>query len=257
MVATSPAGWAARLRQGSHEYLLFPGQILRLGRADTNDIVLDDLKVSRAHALLEWNGAGFTLRDLGSANGTFVNGARLSVGARLLIDGDQVRLGTLELVYEIARTPEPDVAAADQPQSAGDFAASTPANEPAASEPAALKPADTEPSPQGAFASPSLLVTRGPDLGQEYPLWGETVTIGRASREATWEIRLTDRSVSRPHARLERREDGYVLFDLDSANGTLINGAPVVDQTLLKDGDVISVGETSLTFHLYQVLQSG
>lgn len=239
---TLPAGWTARLRQGTQDYWLFPGQILRLGRADTNDIVLDDLKVSRAHALLEWTGAGFTLRDLGSANGTYVNNQRLTAGARLLRDGDQIRLGWLELVYEISPAPE---------------SGPSPAAPPGAAATASAAEATVIAPPTRAFSSPSLLVTRGPDLGQEYPLWGETITIGRASREATWEIRLTDRSVSRQHARLERREDGYVLFDLGSANGTLLNGAPMTGSPLLKDGDVISVGETSLTFYAHQAVPGG
>jgi hypothetical protein len=51
---------------------------------------------------------------------------------------------------------------------------------------------------------PRLVVSAGPDQGQVFPLWGEVITTGRTSRDATWEIRLTDRAVSRPHARLER-----------------------------------------------------
>ncbi len=95
-----------------------------------------------------------------------------------------------------------------------------------------------------------LVVSAGPDLGQEYPLWGEQVLIGRASREATWEIRLTDRSVSRPHARIDKGPGGYTLTDLDSANGTQVNGSPVKAQPVpLRDGDVIMVGETRLVFH--------
>jgi pSer/pThr/pTyr-binding forkhead associated (FHA) protein len=103
----------------------------------------------------------------------------------------------------------------------------------------------------GMPGGPNLVVSAGPDLGQEYPLWGEQVLIGRASREATWEIRLTDRSVSRPHARIDKVADGYVLTDLESANGTQVNGSTVKGQPVpLKEGDVIAVGETRLVFHV-------
>jgi pSer/pThr/pTyr-binding forkhead associated (FHA) protein len=211
----------ARLRWGSEERLLYPDQSIRLGRAPDNDIILNDTKVSRSHAQLEWNGAGFTLRDLGSVNGTFVNGQRLANAARMLHDGDEIILSKQLLVYEIVRA------------------------EPAAPPPSPAAMGPTEPLGQmGSY----LFVSAGPDLGQEYPLWGEAITIGRASREATWEIRLTDRAVSRPHARLERREEGFYLVDLESANGTLLNGIPVQAPSALKDGDVISVGETRLTF---------
>src|SRR5512133_1957364 len=74
----------ARLFDDDREYLLYPGQSIKLGRASENDIVLIDPKVSRSHAALEWNGTGFTLRDLGSVNGTFVNEQRLIEANRLL-----------------------------------------------------------------------------------------------------------------------------------------------------------------------------
>ncbi len=211
----------ARLRWNGEERLLFPGQFVRIGRAGENDVVLPDPKISRNHAELEWNGSGFLLRDLGSVNGTYINGQRLDNSNRLLRDGDEILLSVQILTYEIIRAE-------------------------AARAPGALVSSGvTEPL---TAAGANLLVSGGPDMGQQYPLWGETITIGRASREATWEIRLTDRAVSRPHARLERREDGYFLVDLESANGTQLNGAPVRTPALLKNGDVILVGETRLTF---------
>lgn len=100
-----------------------------------------------------------------------------------------------------------------------------------------------------AIRGPYLVVSAGPDRGEIFPLWGEQTTIGRASREATWEVRLTDRAVSRPHARIERREDGYMLFDLNSANGTQVNGVLLEGPVELRHGDVISLGETRLLFH--------
>ncbi len=208
----------ARLRWGAEERLLFPEENVQLGRALENDVTLNDPKVSRNHAELEWNGTGFTLRDLNSANGTFVNGQRLVNTTRLLHDGDEILLSKLLMYYEIVRseTAEPVITG------------------------------QTEPLGQiGSY----LVVSGGPDMGQQYPLWGEVITIGRASREATWEIRLTDRSVSRPHARLEHHEDGFYLVDLNSANGTLLNGVPVQAAIALKEGDVISVGETHITFY--------
>ncbi len=96
---------------------------------------------------------------------------------------------------------------------------------------------------------PYLVVSAGPDRGEIFPLWGERTTIGRASREATWEVRLTDRAVSRPHAQLDRMEGGYLLLDLNSANGTQLNGTAVDHPLTLHNGDVIIVGETRLVFY--------
>lgn len=74
--------------------------IITIGRDITNDIVINDPEVSRHHARLTQTGSGYTLEDLGSTNGTFVNGQRLT-GARPLANGDMVGLGeTVTLAYE-------------------------------------------------------------------------------------------------------------------------------------------------------------
>jgi pSer/pThr/pTyr-binding forkhead associated (FHA) protein len=74
--------------------------VISLGRDITNDIVVNDPEVSRHHCRLTRGGGGYTMEDLGSTNGTFVNGQRLS-GARPLNSGDLVGLGeTVTLAYE-------------------------------------------------------------------------------------------------------------------------------------------------------------
>ncbi|HRE46240.1 MAG TPA: FHA domain-containing protein [Aggregatilineales bacterium] len=88
-----------------------------LGRDITNDIVINDPEVSRHHCRLTRGGGGYTMEDLGSTNGTFVNGQRL-MGARPLAQGDQIGLGeTVTLAYEAAFAPAdfPRAAASQQP----------------------------------------------------------------------------------------------------------------------------------------------
>jgi hypothetical protein len=73
-------------------------RISRIGRSEESEIVLLDPSVSRAHAVVEVDGGQAILRDLGSTNGTFVNGRR--VEAESLHDGDELRFGNTRLRVE-------------------------------------------------------------------------------------------------------------------------------------------------------------
>jgi len=77
------------------------GELITVGRDISNDIVINDVESSRQHLRLRRRrGGGYVLEDLGSTNGTFVNGQRLG-GARTLQNGDMVGLGeTVTLAYE-------------------------------------------------------------------------------------------------------------------------------------------------------------
>jgi len=73
---------------------------MHVGRDVTNDLVISDEKVSRRHARLYSEGDQFVVEDLGSTNGTFINGARLS-GPHLLRAGEQITFGETSIVsYE-------------------------------------------------------------------------------------------------------------------------------------------------------------
>lgn len=78
------------------------------------------------------------------------------------------------------------------------------------------------------------------------PLDGRDVTIGRSSECII--CLMHDLLVSRYHAIISHRDVGYVLADLGSSNGTLLNNMPVVDECLLRDGDVIRIGNCELVY---------
>ena len=83
------------------------GERVTVGKAQSNRIVVEgDPRVSRMHAVLERLDAGWVVRDLGSRNGTFVNGERLW-GDRPVRPGDEVRLGESTLVIRAAPHAEP------------------------------------------------------------------------------------------------------------------------------------------------------
>ncbi len=90
---------------------------LTIGRAPTNDLALvDDPEVSRLHAVLDHLGSGWVVRDLGSRNGTCVNGRRI-VGDRPLVSDDEISIGSARIVYRSvgADQLEPTVGAEPPP----------------------------------------------------------------------------------------------------------------------------------------------
>jgi DNA-binding winged helix-turn-helix (wHTH) protein len=85
--------------------------------------------------------------------------------------------------------------------------------------------------------SPLLIAQTGPLKGQRWTL-NKPLLVGR---EATCEIMVSDRMVSRFHARITPTPEGMLLEDLDSKNGTHCNGNPVVGQVILQDGDTVQI----------------
>ena len=80
------------------ELLPLDGNRITIGSHDSNEVVLSaDRTVSRLHAVLEAFPAGWSVRDMGARNGTFVNGQKLA-GERVLGPGDEVRIGRTRLV---------------------------------------------------------------------------------------------------------------------------------------------------------------
>jgi pSer/pThr/pTyr-binding forkhead associated (FHA) protein len=79
------------------ELLTIPGDRATIGSSEAADIVVADGSVSRVHALLERLAGSWFVQDLGSRNGTFVNGERVQV-RRVLRPSDELRLGRTRLV---------------------------------------------------------------------------------------------------------------------------------------------------------------
>jgi two-component system, cell cycle response regulator len=93
-----------------------------------------------------------------------------------------------------------------------------------------------------------LIVLQGSNVGSMYKIDGPEVLIGRASAAG---MRLHDDGVSRRHARIVQKNGELFIEDLESANGTLVNGERVNSQ-LLQDGDKIRFGSTTIlkfTYH--------
>jgi putative nucleotidyltransferase with HDIG domain len=82
--------------------------LLRAGRLNTLEIVLDDTSVSRRHAEVRGSGQGWRVRDLGSTNGTFLNGTRLGPGEWPVRVHDILRCGNVTLVVDMLQEGRED-----------------------------------------------------------------------------------------------------------------------------------------------------
>jgi diguanylate cyclase (GGDEF)-like protein len=103
----------------------------------------------------------------------------------------------------------------------------------------------SEPTAVAAAAHPSLVQIYGPELGKKFELESAEVTIGRAPE---CEIVVDLDNVSRRHAQLANGDDGWVVRDLGSTNGTFVNNAEIAGDYKLANGDLIKVGGSIFKF---------
>jgi pSer/pThr/pTyr-binding forkhead associated (FHA) protein len=93
-----------------------------------------------------------------------------------------------------------------------------------------------------------LYVTQGPDQGRSWGLPFGAATIGRGAHNT---VVLADRGVSTTHAQVSYDGQRFILSDLQSRNGTFVNGAPVQVRPLVSH-DVVVMGNTHLVFAMLQ-----
>ena len=98
---TQPARAKLVLTSGASKQVIpLESTMLTIGRGLSNDIILEDTRVSRHHAQLRYRSRRFWVADVGSTNGTFVNGE--AIEERSLNDGDVISLGGLEVIFREA-----------------------------------------------------------------------------------------------------------------------------------------------------------
>jgi two-component system cell cycle response regulator len=102
---------------------------------------------------------------------------------------------------------------------------------------------------------PVLIVLRGMQIGRRYLLNETSLVLGRRAGRADIVIE-GDPEVSSAHARIYRdfQSNGFIILDLESLNGTQVNGLPVM-QSLLQDGDKIFIGQTILKFTFHDAIE--
>ncbi len=261
-----------------------PGKTVTFGRTLESDVTINHPLVSRTHAVASAGPTGWVLTDR-STNGVFVAGARrpsIAVyGTQQLMFGDP-RTGAAVVLSSAPRSttpPPPPVrtpppAAPQQPVQHLPTARRAPSNPapPAAppagpnpappSRPMPLPPRQAPPSasipaqqapvppqrPAGDLAPHLRAMAGNTGLYQVAKMPSAPVGSGQLSigRTPDNDIALGDMLVSRRHARLLTGPGGLVIEDLGSANGTQVNGRRIAGPTPLREGDLVTIGNSDL-----------
>jgi pSer/pThr/pTyr-binding forkhead associated (FHA) protein/tetratricopeptide (TPR) repeat protein len=205
---------------------------ITIGRKEGNTIRLTEQNVSRQHAKFTLRENQLKIEDLGSHNGTKLNGSLLTEPAPLK-DGDLILIGDYRLgIQEEIQT-----------ESAGAPGTGVPITDVMEGQPTI--PVSTMVASIPGLDPPGRLVVTGEVLGgKEFILDRPSLVIGRTPEN---DVILDHKSISRHHAKVIRDGNRYVIVDLESANGVRVRGIER-DRTELRPGDLVELGEVRLRF---------
>jgi pSer/pThr/pTyr-binding forkhead associated (FHA) protein len=243
--ATANTGGRVVSLTDGREYAV-AGASLVFGRDATCDIVVAGKDVSRRHAEIVQTPKGYLLVD-SSTNGTWVNDGRVE-GQRLLARADVIKIGEESFRF-YADTASPQNPSPG-PVASAPSAASPPPTQGSAPPGERLKdtvqgiPVVARP-PGGGAVLANFLVRGGALKGQRLIVKTPVANIGRADYN---DLVFPDESVSTTHAKLQRREGVWVLVDLDSTNGTFVDGERLKGEAPLAPGSNVRFGDVALVF---------
>lgn len=191
-----------------------------LGRRPYNDVVIDNLAISGEHAVLHMTDDQVEIEDLGSTNGTYVNGK--AIKRQLLRNGDTVEVGK----YKIRFLHEAE----------GEDFEKTMVFKPGMVPPRPLtsRPAPLSGTAPAAVLSGAIRVLSGAAAGREVALVKVVTTIGKPGTAV---------------ASITKRHHGFVLSHVEGAELPVLNGASIgSDSVPLSHGDRIELAGTSMEF---------
>lgn len=195
---------------------------LTIGRTPDNDIVIDNLAVSRRHATIEEGPEGLMIRDCGSANGLEVNG--LLCREAVIEDGTKVKIGKHTLCFEAeaAQGPIPNSGVPDYFQ-------------------ATMMVTETP-----RLADPAFLVEQGAGGSAKYPIDTTNFLMGKSDAV---DVRLDGLFLAPFHVAIKVHEGEHRIYHLQGRRKLKVNGE-VVSEILLRHGDEIEIAGRTFSFQM-------
>ena len=195
-----------------------------IGRRE-GDLLIEHSQVSGRHAMLDLVNGAIQVTDLGSANGTHVNGFQI-IEPTPLKNGDQLGIGSINYTVQIS------VLKSEQPHAVPDPNATT-----------YVTQAKPRVAPVGEDRRVVLMAATD-GRQRQFQLLKRISTVGRGECD----VSIPDTALSRKHFQIEVYGDGFGLKDLASANGTFVNGKPI---SYLRVPSYVTFTAGGTTFHLF------
>jgi pSer/pThr/pTyr-binding forkhead associated (FHA) protein len=230
---------------------------LRIGRTPDNDIVIDNLAVSRLHALIEEEKGGYFVRDCDSLNGTEVNGARVT--RRKLEDGDEITIAKHTIQFRVQgghAVAEPETMAGfDQTMifQRSALNAGAPVAAPTPPPHATVHPDDPSEGHDTRTATMNVVDARRPprlvvrtEFGDRIvEIEDEGVIIGK---DQDADVHVAGMFVAGRHAEITRENGRTILRRVGGLRPVRVGGR-TVKEIELKDNDEIQIASESFVFH--------
>ena len=212
----------------NQELFTFEEGIINIGRNQDNDLTINDLQASGNHAQLVIEENRCFLIDLNSSNGTYVNGEPIEPKIHWeLHENDTIQIGKKCFQFRfLDSSPETILVGATT------FS-------PSETRETILAPPDGSQSEM--IVTPEAVNLRG----------RSELKIGRDPKN---DQVINHPSVSRFHGRIQKEDESFYIYDLNSTNGTYVNGRAIHKQRLLKPGDLISIGPWRSEFNINETL---
>lgn len=212
----------------NQELFTFEEGIINIGRNQDNDLILNDLQVSGNHAQLVIEENRCFIIDLNSSNGTYVNGEPIASREHWeLHEDDTIQIGEKCFQFRFLNSSQETILM-------GQTTFSPPETR------------ETIITPQDRSQGEMIVSAESVNLQGRSEL--------KIGRDPQNDQVIAHPSVSRFHGRIQKEDESFYIYDLNSTNGTYVNGRAIHKKRVLKPGDLISIGPWRSEFNIDETL---
>ena len=232
------ADWTVRLNDKTiKSFSISEGETISIGRGKECDVSIDNTAISRRHVSLALNGGIYFVSDLGSTNGTFVNGKKIGVD-ELVSETDDILFGK----FHLCQAAESDYASELSSSVSADLMDME--DEKIFVTGKQKSAAKKQFAPKG--KGPHLKVLQGNGSPKDLSLAGKnSVKIGK---DPSCDMVITGWFVAKAQCYIIKREKDYCLVPQKSWAGTFINNEKASGEHPLRSGDIIKIRHTTIRF---------